>query len=230
MSEHKVLIAVPALDTMPTQTAYCMLSLKRDCLSRFSFIVRASCHDARNMLAREAIDSGADRVLWLDSDMVFDDDIMIRLGEDLDSMKAWSLVCGIYFKREIPTTPVIYDSVDGKVSVYSNYPKDKIFKIAGCGFGAVMMTTDLLREVCDAYHEGPFTPLPGLSEDLSFCWRAGKIGAWMVCDSQIKVGHVGQMVFGEQMYQINGHNKPRTFMDAQERITQMRDSMRHPQA
>lgn len=200
MSEHKVLIAVPALDTMPTRTAYSMLSLKRDCPSRFSFIVRASCHDARNMLAREAIESGADRVLWLDSDMVFDDDLMIRMGEDLDSMKAWSLVCGIYFKRELPTTPVIYDSVDGKVSVYSNYPKDKIFKIAGCGFGAVMMTTDLLREVCDAYYEGPFTPLPGLSEDLSFCWRAGKIGAWMVCDSRIKVGHVGQMVFGEQMY------------------------------
>ena len=66
MSEHKVLIAVPALDTMPTQTAYSMLSLKRDCPSRFSFIVRASCHDARNMLAKEAIESGADRVLWID--------------------------------------------------------------------------------------------------------------------------------------------------------------------
>ena len=39
MSEHKVLIAVPALDTMPVQTAYSMLSLKRDCPSRFSFLV-----------------------------------------------------------------------------------------------------------------------------------------------------------------------------------------------
>ena len=65
MKDHKVLIAVPALDMMPTLTAYNMLTMKRDCPSRFSFIVRASCHDARNLLAREAIESGADRVLWM---------------------------------------------------------------------------------------------------------------------------------------------------------------------
>ena len=68
----KILIAVPALDTMPVQTAYCMLSLKRDCPSKFSFIVRASCQDARNMLAAEAVNTGADRVLWIDSDMAFE--------------------------------------------------------------------------------------------------------------------------------------------------------------
>lgn len=214
MSEHKVLIAVPALDTMPTQTAYSMLSLKRDCPSRFSFIVRASCHDARNILAREAIESGADRVLWIDSDMVFQDDLMIRLGEDLDA--GWDMVCGLYFKRELPVTPVIYKEFNtktGKVEPYLDYPKDSVFPIVGCGFGAVMMTTELLRAVYDAYPNGQFTPLPGLSEDLSFCRRAGKVdmrtkndpgrvNAQIACDSRIKVGHVGQMVFGEQLYRM----------------------------
>lgn len=201
MKDHKVLIAVPALDTMPTQTAYAMLSLKRDCPSRFSFIVRASCHDARNLLAREAIESGADRVLWIDSDMVFQDDLMIRLGEDLDA--GWDMVCGIYFKRELPVTPVIYSRFDmqrQKVMPYSDYPKDTIFPIAGCGFGAVMMTTELLTRLGDY----PFSPLPRLSEDLSFCERAGDAGARMACDSRIKVGHVGQITYGEQMYKHPG--------------------------
>ena len=201
MKDHKVLIAVPALDTMPTQTAYAMLSLKRDCPSRFSFIVRASCHDARNLLAREAVESGADRVLWIDSDMAFGDDLMIRLGEDLDA--GWDMVCGIYFKRELPVTPVIYSRFDmqrQKAVPYSDYPKDTIFPIAGCGFGAVMMTTELLTRLGDY----PFSPLPRLSEDLSFCKRAGDAGARIACDSRIKVGHVGLITYGEQMYDHPG--------------------------
>jgi GT2 family glycosyltransferase len=201
MKDHKVLIAVPALDVMPVQTAYSMLSLKRDCPSRFSFIVRASCHDARNLLAREAIESGADRVLWIDSDMVFGEDLMIRFGEDLDA--GWDMVCGSYFKRELPVTPVIYTYIDpkaGKAEAYLGYPKDAVFQVAGCGFGAVMMNTELLRRVGDY----PFTPLPHLSEDLSFCKRATDAGARIVCDSRIKVGHVGQIVYGEQMYKHPG--------------------------
>ena len=204
MSEHKVLIAVPALDTMPTLTAYNMLTMKRDCPSRFSFIVRASCHDARNMLAREAIDSDADRVLWIDSDMVFGDDLMLRLGADLDA--GWDMVCGLYFKRELPTTPVIYRDISmttGKAEQYSDYPRDEVFPIAGCGFGAVMMNTELLKRA-DTFKTGPFTLLPHLSEDLSFCKRAADVGARMACDSRIKVGHVGQIVIGEQMYRRPG--------------------------
>ena len=206
MRDEKVLIAVPALDVMPVLTAYSMLSLKRDCPSRFSFIVRASCHDARNLLAAEAIESGADRVLWLDSDMVFDEDLMIRLGADLDA--GWDMVCGLYFKRELPTTPVIYRSVEaaGKCEVYADYPRNNLFEIAGCGFGAVMMTTELIRQADAEFKTGPFTPLLKLSEDLSFCKRAAAVGARMACDSRIKVGHVGQIVYGEAMY--GGGEKP----------------------
>ena len=201
MKEHRVLIAVPALDTMPTQTAYSMLTLKRDCPSRFSFIVRASCADARNMLAREAIESGADRVLWIDSDMVFQDDLMLRLGDDLDA--GWDMVCGIYFKRELPVTPVIYKAITDNEGVlpYYDYPRETLFPVAGCGFGAVMTTTRILKRVAEAEEGvGPFTPLPILSEDLSFCWRAKRAGARIGCDSRVKVGHVGVIAYGEQMY------------------------------
>lgn len=197
MRDTKVLIAVPALDTMPTQTAYCMLTMRKDCPSRYSFIVRASCHDARNMLAREAIDSGADRVLWIDSDMVFDDDLMLRLGEDLDA--GWDMVGGVYFRREVPTSPLVYRMIDGKAGkteVWRDYPPDQLFLCAGYGFGAVMMTTELLRRVGDY----AFTPMKHLSEDLSFCARAQEAGARIACDSRVKVGHVGQIVIGEQLY------------------------------
>ena len=201
MKDYKVLIAVPALDVMPTRTTYSLLTMKKDCPCRFSFIVRASCHDARNMLAREAIDSDADRVLWLDSDMVFSDDIMIRLGEDLDA--GWDMVGGIFFRRELPTSPLVYsdiDDVSSKADVWKDYPKDKLFECAGFGFGAVMMTTELLKRVGDY----AFTPKAHLSEDLSFCARARHAGARIACDSRVKVGHVGQIVIGEELYKHPG--------------------------
>ena len=197
MKDCKVLIAVPALDVMPVLSAYSMLSMKRDCPSRFSFIVRASCHDARNLLAREAVDSGADRVLWIDSDMVFGDDLMLRLGDDLD--EGWDMVGGIFFRREIPTSPLVYNYIDGetgKAEVWKDYPRDRLFQCAGYGFGAVMMTTELLKRVGDY----AFTPMNHLSEDLSFCARALEAGARIACDSRVKVGHVGQIVIGEPMY------------------------------
>ena len=201
MKDYKVLLAVPALDTMPVQTAYCMLTMIKDCAYRWSFICRASCHDARNMLAREAIDSKVDRVLWLDSDMVFSDDLMIRLGDILDD--GWDMACGLFFRREVPPTPLIYKRIDGdagKTEMYRDYPKDQIFKIEGCGFGAVMMMMELLERVGDY----AFTPMKHLSEDLSFCARANAVGARMCCDSRIKIGHVGQIVIGEQLYKHPG--------------------------
>ena len=199
MNDKKLLIAVPALDVMPVQSAYSMLTLRRDCPSRFSFIVRASCADARNMLAREAIESGADRVLWLDSDMVFGPDLYERLSADLDA--GWDMVCGIYFKRELPATPVIYSKIgmSCKAEPFLNYPRDEVFPVAGCGFGAVLMKTELLKRA-DEMEVGPFTPLPHLSEDLSFCERATNAGARIACDSRVKVGHVGQFVYSEEVY------------------------------
>ena len=128
---------------------------------------------------------------------------MLRLGEDLDA--GWDMVCGLYFKRELPVTPVIYKRVEmaNGVEPYRDYPKDSLFPVAGCGFGAVMMTTDLLIRA-DTHKTGPFTPLPHLSEDLSFCKRAAAVGARMACDSRIKVGHVGVIAYGEAMYRHPG--------------------------
>ena len=203
--QKKVLIAVPALDMMPVQTAYSMINLKRECPSKFSFIVRASCHDARNILAREALESDADLVMWIDSDMVFADDLIVRLGDAIEN--GWDMVSALFFKRELPVTPVIYKHIDadtGKAIQYLDYPENALFDVAGCGFGAVMTTADLLRRVQAEYGDHLFTPFPKLSEDLSFCYRAKRVGAKIACDSRVKVGHIGLITYGEQMYRRPG--------------------------
>lgn len=201
---EKYMIAVPCLDSMPTQFVAALTGLRRVGAVKHSFLSNSLVYDARNMLAKEALETGADRILWLDSDMYFKPDLMERMADALDS--GIDFVCGIFFKRRFPTMPCIYKSLthdDGQHielmgEHYTDYPQDALFPIAGCGFGTVMMSTEMLADVAEHYPE-PFTPMPGIfGEDLSFCWRAGQLGHKLWCDSRIKVGHVGQFVYSEE--------------------------------
>ena len=198
--EKKYLIAIPCMDSMPTPFVAALTGLKRVGLSKHSFLVNSLVYDARNALAQEAIETGADRILFLDSDMFFPTDMMERMIKDMNG--GAEFVSGLYFKRRFPTSPCIYKTVKvqhgvGNAEAYDNYPRDTIFPIDGCGFGAVMLNVSLLKHVWDKYGK-PFNPIPGvLGEDLSFCWRARQLGHELKCDSSIKVGHVGTFIFNE---------------------------------
>ena len=204
MSNMKYLIAVPCMDTAPIPFVAALTALKRIGLSKHSFLANSLIYDARNMLAQEAIETEADRILFIDSDMYFRPDMMERLAEDMDN--GAELVTGLYFKRRFPTLPCIYRDVDvveefgayaGKTQAYTDYPADSLFPIGGCGFGAAMMNVSVLKAVWDKFGK-PFIPIPGaLGEDLSFCWRARQLGYTLLCDSKVKVGHVGSFIFNE---------------------------------
>ena len=207
MSEKKYMVAVPCLDYMPAQFVASLTYMARVGPTRVTFLQNSLVYDARNMLAAEAIDTGADRVLWLDSDMQFSVDLMQRLAEDMDA--GLDYVCGLFFRRKLPIVPVISDKIEtsdengkltAKVNTYLDYPKDQLFEIAASGFGAVMCSTKMLKDVYDTYGR-PFDPIPGvMGEDYAFCYRAGKLGYKLYCDSRIKVHHVGLMPFGEEHY------------------------------
>lgn len=203
-------IAIPAMESVNTMFFQSILGLKfgeetpKYGVSRSSLI-----YDARNALAQTAVESGAERVLWLDSDMVFDSDIATRLLSDMDEGR--ELVSALYFKRKNPIAPVIYTKTgyhesQGKLipyaDTYADYPRDSIFEVAAVGFGACMMTTDLLVRIYDRYG-APFSPVPGFGEDLSFCRRCEEMGVKMYVDSRIRCGHVGETIVTEQSY-ING--------------------------
>ena len=196
----KALIAVPAMDMMHSLTAYSMLNIRQPIPSKVSFVIRASVDKARNMLAWEALDRDVDRILWLDSDMVFPENTMEMLNADLD--EGWDIVTGLYFTRKPPVRPLISKTLDIKQEAVSfmDYPKDSVFPIAACGFGCVMMRTDILRQM----QEPPFNLFPGVGEDYSFCHRANQLGAKMACDSRVKAGHIGNMIFSESAYRHPG--------------------------
>lgn len=202
----KILIAMPCSEMMHSDTAFDLISLRRVGDTRVGHTKMTMIHDARNTFVERAIDGGYDRVLWIDSDMRFGPDVLERLNADMDS--GLEYVSALCFKRVYPTAPVIYDDMfplsDAPgmygVHIYRDYPQDKVFEIAASGMGCVMTNVQLLKDVWDNFGP-PFNYVANLGEDMSFCYKVAELGVSMWCDSSVKVGHIGCVVFSEQTYQ-----------------------------
>ena len=208
--QMKTLIAIPCMDMVHTAFLNSLLKMHADPTCVFAITQATLIYDARNRLYERAMEDGCDYIMFLDSDMTFEPDILERLTADM--LLGYEFVTGIYFKRKNPITPTIYSRVDyvtkdgmiwPEADAMMEYPKDQVFEIAACGFGGCMMKTDLIHRVRERFGP-PFSPMIGFGEDLSFCKRATEIGAKLFCDSKIKLGHVMQSVMTEEVYEA-GH-------------------------
>ena len=197
----RTLIAVPCMDTVNTLFFTSMISLRKGAETEIAVSCSSLIYSARNMLAKKAIENGFDRVLWLDSDMMFQPDLLEKLSAHLDS--GLEYVSAMYYTRKAPVKPCILERLeliekaDGELVptavAVKEYPKG-LFRIAGGGFGAVMMTTELIKR-CGPL---PFFPMNGFGEDYTFCLKAREAGAELWCDGSIVAGHLGTTCFNEE--------------------------------
>lgn len=204
----KTLIAIPCLDMVHTTFFKAIMSLQRVGDVQFGMTCSSLVYDARNILAKRAVREGFDRVLWFDSDMDFPTDVMKLLSARLD--EGLDFCSGIYFSRKAPVKPIVYqkvgyyhddehDEVTPSAIPYYEYPRDQLFECEGVGFGIVMHSVKLLKDVGEKFGL-PFSPILGFGEDISFCMRARQLGYKLFCDSSIKAGHIGYGVIDETHY------------------------------
>ena len=207
----KTLIAVPCMDMIPFGFMKSVINLSFYDQCEIGLAAGSLVYDARNQLAKKAVDEGFDRVLWLDSDMVFQPDLFKRLKERLD--EGHDFVSGIYFSRKQPVHPVFYEECKitkneagqtiPMIEPFKDYPENDLFEIQACGFGGVMMNTSIIKAVNDKYGL-PFYPILGFGEDLAFCYRLKQLGIKMMCDSSIKLGHLGTREITEETWRNGG--------------------------
>ena len=199
----KLLVAVPTTDYTHVEFMKSLSGLERklatDGVDFEECIIGGTLvYIARNRLANKAINEKYTHVLWLDSDMVFNDQVVDDLlfcGKEM--------VCGAFVSRRPPYGPCIYQSIRQnqieKVKEFGTKP----FRVDGCGFACVMTSVELLQAVTQKFGT-TFQPTDYYGEDLAFCWRVGQIGREIWCEPTVRPGHIahtpvyaGGHLFGE---------------------------------
>ena len=130
--------------------------------------------------------------MFIDTDMVFDDDALLRLlAFDRDIISGLCVVSGPPFNpvakrlNEEGTYAVVDGLADGRF--YSD--------LDGVGAAFLLVKTDVFRKV-----EAPWFAMPPygkevLGEDFYFCQKAKEAGFEICCDASLIIGHIGTYVY-----------------------------------
>jgi GT2 family glycosyltransferase len=120
----------------------------------------------------------------VDTDIVFVPDDVLQLMKTMQETGA-DIVTGLYKEGYPPHQWSIFDDKLGHPTEFG----DKPFEIGACGMGFCLMNKKAMT-IC----EKPFDPITEndvrYGEDVSFCVRAKKKGLKIVCEPNVKVGHL----------------------------------------
>ena len=200
----KLLIAIPSYEGLQPEFVRSLTELETKLREdnvwfEIKIISGTLVHAARDRLAQHAVNKEFDEVLWIDDDMVFDR----HLYEDL-KMCGKDMVCGLFVSRHYPFVSCLFRSLN-PVKRITEYP-DEAFRIAGCGFGCVLMKTRILKDVMLNNGGKCFVPEQKLGEDCAFCVRAAAAGYEIWCEPTARVGHVGRIViWPEDVERLQGN-------------------------
>lgn len=198
----KILIAVPCMDQVPVPFCYSLATLEKVGECKLIMKSGAMIYAARDDFAMKSIQGEYDYVFWMDSDMQFPADALVKLMKDIEE-KDLDIVTGLYFRRIPPYSPVLFDKLDisGVEADWSEFTKipEGLFEVGGCGFGCVLMKTDVFFDVQAKFGQ-MFTPIGKNGEDVAFCWRARQCGYKIWCDPDVLCGHVGYSIVDDKFF------------------------------
>ena len=188
----KLLIGVPTTDFVHVEflksLTELIMRLQRDEIDfKLHIETGTLVYCARDTIASKAINEGYTHVLWLDSDMVFTDDLL----DDL-MFCGKPFVCGIFHSRRKGYHSALFKNLDiNNLERFEEYPPEA-FRVAGCGFAGVLIETSILRDVM--LRDGTcFLPMRSYGEDLAFCMRATSLGHEIYAEPSAVMGHVGHI-------------------------------------
>ena len=102
-------------------------------ITTVNFLSGSLVYASRDNLAQAAVAEKADYILWLDSDMVFNSDLLVDMMASIkDGDK--DFVAAVCFRRRPPYSPAIYKTIrigfdgDSVTEHYDDYP-DEPFEV-----------------------------------------------------------------------------------------------------
>ena len=206
---NRILIGIPNMGSIKSKTVASLLAMDKTEDTGYCMICSSLIYDARDMIVGEALNDNYDYLLFVDADIEFEKDALLRLiNRDKD------IITAIYYKRGGEHDPVIYKKIaplNGKREVTCETETDvdrELFQIAGCGMGFCLIKVSVLREMAKKYHS-MFCPVDGLGEDLAFCHRAKESGFEIWADGTIPLNHWGEIAFGRASFDKDGFERSR---------------------
>lgn len=154
----------------------------------------------RNVIIKEIMEKGMDYVLWLDADMVYPKDIVIRYMEHAP----FDIMGCVYFKRKYPFDPVMFVDNDNPEKPFRmvdplKIPENTIIEVDGIGFGGVMIDCRVYKAMGDdkymAYGSNFHLPDKApeqMTHDLAWCRKAKGYGFKVYVHSGVLAGHIDE--------------------------------------
>jgi hypothetical protein len=152
----------------------------------------------RQDLAEYAMQVGADYILWLDDDMEFPRDALMRLW-----LHNESIVGANYTTRKMPVIPLAildFDDEGKEVPRLLTTEKSRgLQQVAALGFGCLLMHTDVLKRIEPPWFENYWRRdlHRWVGEDIDFFRkvRAAGIKVYVDHDLSKEIGHVGKITY-----------------------------------
>ncbi len=151
----------------------------------------------RNMLVATAIEQGSTHLMFVDADMLFPPDGIMRLLKHNKDIVAANYNVRVDPQSNDAGGPTVKMMVDGVVvSMTGDGVPDSLFKCYGLGTGFMLIKLDVFKKLKKPWFKSVQDKnLVHTTEDIYFCQQANKAGIKIYCDPTIKMGHIGSTVF-----------------------------------
>jgi hypothetical protein len=160
-------------------------------------------HASRQMLAVRAVELGATHVLWIDADMTFPADALLKLLTRMEANPDADIIGVNYSNRSLPPQYVAL-KVTGrkggeKQRLETTEDSHGLEEVEALGLGFCLMTVEALTSVSAPVFEYKWDPgtKNWVGEDVLFCERAREAGMHVYVDHDLskECGHVGAFTF-----------------------------------
>jgi GT2 family glycosyltransferase len=151
-----------------------------------------------------------DWLLWVDSDIVLNLEILTKLLIAADE-KNRPVVSGIYFidrsgTFKTPTPTIFYDKGEYDIQPIHPLPHDKIIKVDICGMGLMLMHKSVIEKLRTTINEQSFFNEVGKSngsfigEDVTFCRNLKKANVEIFATTSAIATHIKKINIDEEFY------------------------------
>lgn len=175
-------------------------------------------HDLRAKIARDALQAEPDFLFWVDDDMRFPPDALIRLlAHQRD------IVGTNYTTRTMPPKPTAKVMAEGGIDFWhvpTAPDATGLAAVDACGFGCLLIRASVFAKLDQPWFSMPWSPPKQMhvGEDVYFCVNAAKAGFQTLIDQGLsrELKHIGAFEFSWDHFDCLQEPAPETQPNGEE--------------